>query len=308
MKKIKKITALVILTIMLLANIPLSSAEWIHNDDILHHSFPPLMSKEERNATKDRQLCKTATSFDILNKDGTVKYTYYPQGCKSETENLNFKKINRLETKKTINNSKDDDTEEIDNFIKNIFSIEDKKEVKEENIIDTKIKIEDTKTEIKDIKDANTSTGDTLDSSGDADLDNIFKDIFNTWYKTNTNLKGSKFAKALRNYSKEKITIKVWAVKANVLGSDMNYNSKVAVLLNKIDKELKIDSIKNSLAKNISNVSFSLSTYQNTTDAETKEVFKNKLINDIKTLKKKYKILKNKDAMISKTLEKRWLL
>jgi hypothetical protein len=38
---------------------------------------------------------------------------------------------------------------------------------------------------------------------------------------------------------------------------------------------------------------------------ETKEVFKNKLINDFKKLKKKYKILKKKDWIISKSLEKR---
>jgi hypothetical protein len=75
----------------------------------------------------------------------------------------------------------------------------------------------------------------------------------------------------------------------------MNYNSKVAILLKQIDDEFKIDSIKNDFAKNVSKVSYSLSTYNNTTDLETKEVFKNKLINDFKKLKKKYKILKKKD-------------
>ena len=79
----------------------------------------------------------------------------------------------------------------------------------------------------------------------------------------------------------------------------------MAILLNKVNNEFKIDSIKNDFAKNVSNVSYSLSTYENTTDSETKEIFRKKLINDLNTLKKKYTKLKFKDSIISTTLEKR---
>ncbi|MDQ7009177.1 MAG: hypothetical protein Q9M94_02705, partial [Candidatus Gracilibacteria bacterium] len=92
---------------------------------------------------------------------------------------------------------------------------------------------------------------------------------------------------------------------SNIISEDLEYASKVAILLNKIDKDFKINSIKNSLSKNISNISYSLYTYKNTTDSETKEVFRNKLIKDVQTLRKKYITLKKKDYMISKTLEKR---
>jgi hypothetical protein len=85
----------------------------------------------------------------------------------------------------------------------------------------------------------------------------------------------------------------------------MDYNSKVATLLRQVDNEFNIDSIKNDFAKNISKVSYSLSTYNNTNDLETKKVFRNKLVSDLKKLKKKYKILKKKDRIISKSLEKR---
>jgi len=77
-------------------------------------------------------------------------------------------------------------------------------------------------------------------------------------------------------------------------------------LLSKVDNEFKVDSIKNDFAKNVSNVSYSLSTYlDKDINEETKDVFRKKLVNDLKTLKKKYKVLKRKDFIVSKTLEKR---
>ena len=79
----------------------------------------------------------------------------------------------------------------------------------------------------------------------------------------------------------------------------------MAILLNRINREFNIDSIKNDFAKNVSNLSYSLSTYENTTDSETKRVFKQKLKRDISKLKKKYKILKFKDKIISKAIAKR---
>ena len=79
----------------------------------------------------------------------------------------------------------------------------------------------------------------------------------------------------------------------------------MAMLLNKIDREFNIDSIKNDFAKNINMLSYTFSTYNKTTDKEIKKVFKNKLKTDIKKLKKKYKVLKFKDRVITKFLNKK---
>jgi hypothetical protein len=79
----------------------------------------------------------------------------------------------------------------------------------------------------------------------------------------------------------------------------------MAFLLNNVNKTFKVDSIKNDFAKNVSNVSYSLSTYKNTTDIETKKVFKQKLKSDISKLKNKYKKLQFKDMIVSKALAKK---
>jgi hypothetical protein len=79
----------------------------------------------------------------------------------------------------------------------------------------------------------------------------------------------------------------------------------MAILLNKVNAEFKVDSIKNDFAKNVSNLSYSLSTYNDTTDLETKKVFEQKLKRDISKLKKKYKTLKFKDTIISKAIATR---
>ena len=291
----KKITAVAVLCAILLTNVPFVNAEWKHNTEYLKHWFPSLMSKAEKSATKDKQLCKIATSFEILNYDGTVKEIYYPQGCQEKKEDI--EDIEDIEDNETISN---EDNENVDGFINNIFwdtSESNKEETVESNDYTEPNNIDENSSETD-----NTNSGSTQDES----VDDLFKDIFwKTNNNTNLSLKGSKFVKTINDYSKQKIRIRVGNVEANVLWNDMEYNAKVATLLKQIDSELKINSIKNSLAKNISNVSYSFSTYKNTTDLETKEVFRNKLVKDLKTLKKKYKILKNKDAMISATLERR---
>lgn len=286
-----------------------------------------LMKGNERNARKDEQLCKIAYSFDILNDDGTLKYTYYPQGCKAPI----YEGIGEEIENNDGNNNDGNNNDEIDNFLGNIFwdniqedNTQEDTPSNETTESDTDFSLDNSSDGLEFIdnifSDSSSLSEDDIDFSSASDepideeesleeidnVDDLLKDIFSyNIDKKSVSLKGSKFIKTIRDYSKEKVKIRVWAVEANILWEDVDYTSKVVKLLSKIDEEFKIDSIKNDLSKNISNISFSLSTYQNTKDSETKKVFKNKLIKDLQTLKKKYSTLKKKDYMISKTLEKR---
>ena len=311
MKKFKKSIAIAVLASIILSNVSLASAEWTHTTDRLHHWFPLMMSKEERNANKDKQLCKIDTSFDILNKDWTVKYTYYPQWCQP-TESEQTSIFNSID--KTW-----EDYNKADGFILDIFWNDLKQD---SEYMENTGSLDTTDTTWLDFVDDiftdwnwweeniefnsaseepidNTDSGSTDESTQDAD--ELLKDIFwKTNLDSNLSLKSSKFVKTIKDYSKNKIRIRVGNIEANVISDDMDYNIKVAQFLAKVDKDFNINSFKNDFAKKVSNVSYSYSTYNNTTDEETKKVFRAKLVNDIKKLKKSYKILKKKDRIISK--------
>ena len=295
MKNFRKITASTVLISMFLLNVPVVNSEWIHKTERLHHAPFWLASKEVKNATKDKQLCKIATSFDILNKDWTIKYTYYPQGCQPKVDE-SISNDTDYENNDIDSNNQNEDW--VNNFIKWLFSDE-LTETDNENIWtesdENIVPVEDDFVEDKTEPDNSTQ-----------DADDILKEIF---WKTNENinisLKGSKLISTIRNFSKSKVKIRVGSIEANVLSNNMDYNLNVANLLKEVDDSFKIDAIKNSFAKKIWKVSYSFYTYKNTTDLETKKVFKVKLINDIRKLQKSYKILKKKDRIISKTLEKR---
>ena len=133
-----------------------------------------------------------------------------------------------------------------------------------------------------------------------------------SWDTTNKELltlRWKSLSNSLKAFSKKSSKMNISNIEVNVLEWEWYYNSKVAELLHKVDKDFKIDSIKNDFAKNISSVSYSLSTFiSDDIDSEIQEVFRKKLIKDLKTLQNKYRVLKKKDMMISKTLEKRGAL
>ena len=282
-------------------------------------SHVPFWLSSNKNATKDKQLCKIATSFDILNDDWTLNYTYYPQWCQPKIDYSNVYEDSDIDF--------ESDNKWVDNFINDLFggSIIEKKEIveKDDNLTPEKVGGESldflddlfwdssssAEEENYDFSSASEEPVDEDTTNSEEtieDADDILKEIFG---KTNTDskisLKWKQIVSAIREYNSSKVRIRVWNIEANVISDDMDYNTKVANLLRQVDNEFKIDSIKNDFAKNVSRVSYSLSTYNDTTDLETKEVFRNKLVTDLKKLKKKYKILKKKDRIISKSLEKR---
>jgi hypothetical protein len=115
-------------------------------------------------------------------------------------------------------------------------------------------------------------------------------------------IKIKKLAPTIRDFAKTKLRIQILEIKANFIGDNKSYNESMSILLNKVNTEFKIDSIKNDFAKYVSNLSYSLSTYETTTDLETKIVFEKKLGRDIEKLKRKYKKFKFKDTIISKAI------
>ncbi|MDQ7023156.1 MAG: hypothetical protein Q9M97_06565 [Candidatus Gracilibacteria bacterium] len=165
-----------------------------------------LMTENQKNASKDRQLCKIAPSFDILNEDGTLNYTYYPQGCQPDiTEEDNF-------TNDYDDNFFSDYTEEknevdvgADNFLKDLFG-EDITE-NEDRYIEDNI----------DFSSASEEPIDDNSSESIESIDNILGEFFGkTNTESNLSLKGSKLIKAIRDFSQEKMRIKVGVVEANI--------------------------------------------------------------------------------------------
>jgi hypothetical protein len=204
------------------------------------------------------QLCKIATSFDILDEYWKLDYTYYPRWCKSDINEINLfndYKNNNAFYLDEKGSSKSE--EEMNNFLNDFFG------------------------------------------------KNIDKNIFTYKNEWENSLKWKKLISTIKNFKNHKLIIRVWDIKANVLKGKNIYNIKVASLLEKVNNEFKIDSIKNDFAKNINNLSYSLSTYTETSDIEVKKVFKKQLIKDLQNISKKYETLKLKDKMISITLEKR---
>ncbi len=151
--------------------------------------------------------------------------------------------------------------------------------------------------------------------TSDAEIDAFLQDLFSTNVinrleqvssSNNVTLSWKALSHAITSFAQNKKELQVGNIKVAGLSGQWYYNSKVATLLHTIDWNFEIDSIKNDFAKNVSNLSYSLSTYLNDdNNKETREAFRKKMINDMKQLQKKYRVLKNKDYIISKSLATR---
>ena len=295
MKKIKQIIAIGLLSSVLFTNIPITTAEWVHTYRKLIHKPFWLFNAQDKNKNKNEQLCDQGYIFDILDENWNKIEEYIPEWCKKEIfEEESLEEDFPLQ----------EEILETDDFLDDLFldmwngnSEPDDFFEEEENL--EQYSNEDTNPE----------------ASWDDEMDDLLKSLF--WKTINKRLNISKInndlnlwaknlVSTIKNFSSNKLEFNLWAITVNLLKYQPEYNSKITSLVSRVDKEFRVDSIKNDFAKNISTLSYSLSTYidiKNT--SETKEVFRKKLINDLKTLKKKYKILKRKDMIVAKTLEKR---
>lgn len=308
MKKIKKIIALWLLSSIAFVNIPVTNSEWIHTERKLIHKPFWLFWPQDKTRLKDEQLCENGYSFDILDENGIVVDRYIPKWCEKEKTQETFDIIEEEEINNQEFYEETNSNEQTEDFINDLFWEEDMTEEPSDDFW-TNQEIEN-QNENQDFYEENQEP-----SWGDENIDDFLENIF--WKGINNNLKISKIRKELKLWAKNlvstikvfastKLELNIWAISVKLIKNQPQYNSKITKLLSKVDKEFKIDSIKNDFAKNVSNVSYSLSTYlDEDISKETKDVFRKKLINDLKTLKKKYKVLKRKDFIVSKTLEKR---
>ncbi len=149
------------------------------------------------------------------------------------------------------------------------------------------------------------------------DIDALFSDLFGRISDEDLikedekefTLKGKELFKTIKAYSQAKETITVWWIDATVLEWDDNYNNKIVEILTRVDNEFTIDSIKNDFAKNIWDLSYSVINYKNNDlNSSTRDKFKNEIISNIVTIERKYKILKRKDSIISRSLAKTYSL
>ena len=295
MKKIKQIIATGLLSSVLFTNIPLTTAEWVHTNRKLIHKPFWLFNAQDKNRNKNEQLCDQGYTFDILDENWNKIEEYIPEWCKKEI----------FEEELPIQ----EETPETDDFLNNLFLDiwdENNEVVEPDNSLENEILEPNNSLEEEKIE---------PDSNKDNEMDDLLKNLF--WKTINKRLDISKvnndlnlwaknLVSTIKNFSSNKLEFNLWAITVNLLKYQPEYNSKITSLLSRVDKEFRVDSIKNDFAKNISTLSYSLSTYTDTKNTpETREVFRKKLINDLKTLKKKYKILKRKDMIVAKTLEKR---
>jgi len=313
MKKIKKIAAIWLLTSLVFTNIPVINAEWIHTERKLIHKPFWLFWPQDKTRMKDEQLCENGYSFDILDEYWNTIDKYIPEWCKKETLNK-YSESEDLE----FDSYWDEDLEfdsywdedlEFDSYWDEDLEFDSywDEDLEFDSYWDEDLEFDSYWDE--DLEEINT------ENTEDEEIDNFLEEIF--WKKINNKLDVSNIEKQLKlwaknlvstvkNFADAKLELNIWAITVNLIKSQPEYNSKITKLLSKVDNEFKVDSIKNDFAKNVSNVSYSLSTYlDKDINEETKDVFRKKLVNDLKTLKKKYKVLKRKDFIVSKTLEKR---
>ena len=241
------------------------------NIKIIH---TPFWLGANKNKVKDKQLCKINSIFKYYNFKWEL-ITYYPEGCQNKNNEI-----------KSFFEDSMSEQPKVENKI-----LEKKSDLKEES----KFEVENEGIDefLWDLFGENSEEN----SEGNGEIEDLLGDIFS--------LKTIKLISTLRDFSKSKLKVQVWSIETNFIKGNNSYNETMAMLLNKIDREFNIDSIKNDFAKNINMLSYTFSTYNKTTDKEIKKVFKNKLKTDIKKLKKKYKVLKFKDRVITKFLNKK---
>jgi hypothetical protein len=89
---------------------------------------------------------------------------------------------------------------------------------------------------------------------------------------------------------------------------DEDYNKKVNALLNKINKDMKVTSIKQDMVRYIDTMSTSYGIMNDeTVSDELRAIFKAKLVQDIERVEKKLIVLKRKDFVVNRVLNKRKL-
>lgn len=127
--------------------------------------------------------------------------------------------------------------------------------------------------------------------------------------KYNNKLTSKAFITWVRSFIKNKKEIKqVWNLRVVYVKWDEDYNKKVNALLKKINKDMKVTSIKQDMVRYIDTMSTSYGVMNDeTVSDELRAIFKTKLAQDIERVEKKLIVLKRKDFVVNRVLNKRKL-
>ena len=116
-------------------------------------------------------------------------------------------------------------------------------------------------------------------------------------------LSWNKMATSIKAYSLNKEELEISKFKIEGLKNKDYYNWIVANLFSKFERKAKLNSSKIELSKSISKISFSFSSYVNEDlDDNIREIFRKKLVSDLKELQTSYSKLKNEDKKVSNFL------
>lgn len=145
----------------------------------------------------------------------------------------------------------------------------------------------------------------------DTEVDDFIDDIL--WYNSSNKLKNvilnkenfflswKQLHQSIKNFSQNKNTIVFNQIQIKGLKWKDYYNSSIATLFDNFKEKVSINKYRNQFAKNLSDLSFSFSSYNDENlDNESKELFRKKLVNDMKKVQVWYTDLQKKEDKLYK--------
>lgn len=282
MKTVNKLASLTLVIFIFLTNVwNANVVDWPYS-----HKLTPVENVKKPmtfwifawNAKKTEQNCTYWTSFRVLDSHGKVIKEYSPENCEGYNDSYSLP----WNPKEPVNDATSSDSE-IDGLLNDIFGTSSASDETRANVLEEVI----------------TPKEPAGDSSSE-DIDAMLKSLFGQT-DDSLNVSSKDYKTALSNFFFNKAEVQVGSLEVKWITSDENYNSAVAKFASKIDDEFKIQSIKEDFIKHLDKVAFSYYSYNSlNSSSSAKEVFKTKLVSDLKNLATKYEILKKKDRIISK--------
>ncbi len=165
-------------------------------------------------------------------------------------------------------------------------------------------------------------TGKTLETNNswnsiqiDSEVNNLLNDIFWRWVDSKlqivkmyepkqVSMKSVDLFASMNTFESWKVNILINSLEVKWLKNQTYYNDLISEFLIKVDKNLKLDSSKKTLAKNISAISYSLSSYLNENlSEESRVVFGKKMLWELKELDRNYNELKTREEKVQGFLQ-----
>lgn len=163
----------------------------------------------------------------------------------------------------------------------------------------------------KSIEEDNINEEENTNDQWDTDVDNFIDDIL--WYNSSNKLKTVKLNKkefflswkqvhqSIKSFSENKNTIVFNQIQIKGLKWEDYYNGSVATLFNSFKEKVSINKYRNQFAKNLSDLSFSFSSYNDENlDNESRELFRKKFVNDMKKVQIWYTDMQQKEDKLYK--------